>query len=533
MPRILLILAALSFIPTLFFYMVGEEGIYTISTLEMLHSRDWFTQTLYGINLQRPPLMNWLALPLANLLGWSQVLIAIRLLSVAATLGMAAWLYWLCRKLFSDKTFALFTTLACLSLADLQLYRGWLAYTDPLFAFLTFGAMATLWVATAERHRGWLFMSVVLVSCALLTKAFTAYIFYATVIFVLLWQRDARKFLLTPVSLLVLSSTLIIPYAWFSSLPHQGGQSSSMMLHEIIIKLIPENGWAYLQRLFTYPMETAFWLAPVTLLAAYLVLRNRVWQAETSAVNFQGALLITGLTILPYWLAPQGGIRYLLPVYPMVALVSARYIWRAGEPARKLALRWFAGLRNRVWQAETSAVNFQGALLITGLTILPYWLAPQGGIRYLLPVYPMVALVSARYIWRAGEPARKLALRWFAGLIAFKFLFAINLFPYYQTHYRGKNYEKTAQLIIKRTHGFPLYMTDVSSIGLSITAHMEKINPSGSLLLFPPKTFDSGYVLSRNADPSVGEIAETYKLASDKIFLLCRGTACQQNTAPP
>ena len=327
---ILLILAALSFIPTLFFYMVGEEGIYTISTLEMWHSKAWFIQTLYGLNLQRPPMMNWLAIPLAHLLGWSHILIAIRLLSVLATLGMAAWLYWLCKKLFADRDFALFATLACLSLADLQLYRGWLAYTDPLLGFFTFGAMATLWVATLERHRGWLLASVVLISCAFLTKVITAYIFYATVIFVLLWQRAPRIFLLSPASLLILCSGLIVPYAWLSSMPQTSGQGSSM-LHEIALKLSGQDALGYLLRFVSYPLETAFWLSPVALLAVYLLLRKRVTQAETEASAFRCALFITGLSILPYWLAPQGGIRYLLPVYPLIALLGARYIWRAGE----------------------------------------------------------------------------------------------------------------------------------------------------------------------------------------------------------
>lgn len=457
--NLLLLLAALSFIPTLFFYMVGEEGIYTISTLEMLHSRDWMVQTLYGINLQRPPLMNWLAVPLTNLLGWSNVLVAIRLLSVLATLGTASWLYWLCRKLFLNQQFALFASLTFLALADLQLYRGWLSYTDPLFAFFTFGAMATVWVASVERHRGWLFASVVMVSCALLTKAFTAYIFYTTVIFVLLWQRNPRNFLLSPISLLILCSTLTAPYAWFSSLPHRGGQSSSMMLNEIVIKLMPENGWYYLQRLFTYPLETAFWLSPAALLAAYLILRKRICEPETST-------------------------------------------------------------------------NFQSALFITGLAILPYWIAPQGGIRYLLPVYPMVALVSARYIWRAGEASRKLALRWFSVIISFKFLFALALFPYYQNTYRGENYVATAHVIAKQTAGFPIYGKDFRSTGENIIGQVDVDRLPLPPIQQPPENWDNGFWLGPDADEKIGKVVEKFVVAKDEFYLLCRGTACMADKHP-
>lgn len=454
---LLLILAALSFIPTLGFYMVGEEGIYTISTIEMWHNRNWLIQTLYGINLQRPPLMNWLSIPLANLLGWSHVLIATRAVSVLATLGMTAWLYWLCRKLFANQAFALFAALACLSLADLQLYRGWLAYTDPLFAFFTFGAMATLWVASHERHRGWLFISVVMVSCALLTKAFTAYVFYGTVILVLLGQRTQRNFLLSPISLLILSSALFIPYAWFSTLPQLSGQGSTM-LNEITLKLAAQDGLAYLQRLFIYPLETVFWLSPVTLLAAYFVLRRRVRQPETAAAHFRCALFITGLAILPYWLAPQGGIRYLLPAYPMVALVGARYIWRAGESAQKVAMRWFAGI------------------------------------------------------------------------IAFKFLFALVLFPYYQSAYRGENYVATAHIIAKQTIGYPLYGKDFRSTGENIIGQIDIDRLPLPPVQLPPDNWDNGFWLGPEADEKIGKVVERFVVAKDEIYLLCRGAACLAKT---
>jgi len=451
--RWLLLFVAASFIPTLFFYLTGEEGIYTITSMEMWHQQNWLQQIMYGAYNGRPPLVNWLIMPLAELIGWQHVAVAARLVSVAATLGMAGWLYWLVRRLFADRTFAVFVALACLTLADLLLYRGWLSYTDPVFAFFTFGAMATLWVAAVERRTSWLLLSVVLVSCALLTKAFTAYVFYGTVAFVLLWQREARRFLLSPAGLLALALAVSIPLLWFFSLPHAGGHSSSM-LDEITRKLSAQDWLAYARRLLTYPIETALRLSPATLLAAYVVWRKRPLQPETTPEQ-----------------------------------------WRT-------------------------------ALAITGLCILPYWLTPQGGIRYLLPIYPLVALVSARLIWRAGEAGRKLALRWFAGIIAFKFVFALALFPYYQTHYRGENYTEAGRSIMQLTAGFPLYVTDVSSPGLSVTGYIDAQRFPQAPLTFPPAQWDNGFVISRTQDPATGELVRKYPLAADELFLLCRGAAC-------
>jgi len=451
--RWLVLLGALSFLPTLFFYLTGEEGIYTITSMEMWHRQNWLQQIMYGADNGRPPLVNWLIMPLASLIGWQHVAVAARMVSVAATLGMVGWLYWLSRRLFADRSFAWFAALACLSLADLLLYRGWLSYTDPVFAFFTFGAMVTLWVAALEKNRGWLLVSVLLVSCAMLSKAFTAYVFYGTAGLVLLWQRPAaRGFLLSPVSLLVLALALVAPLAWFALIPHGSGHGSSM-LDEILRKLSAQDPVSYLKHLLGFPLEAALRLSPPALLAAYLLVRGRV-------------------------------------------------------------------------QREAVPEHFRTALLVAGLGFLPYWLSPQSGIRYLLPLYPLIALVCARLVWNAGEAGRRLALRWFSGIIAFKFLFALVLFPYYQSHYRGENYAQAAQAIVERTRGFPLYVTDVRSVGLSITGYIDAARFPQAPLTFPPAGFDSGFVLSMAADPALGEVAESYRLAGDRIFLLCRGIAC-------
>jgi 4-amino-4-deoxy-L-arabinose transferase-like glycosyltransferase len=448
----LLLLGALSFVPTLFFYLVGEEGTYVITSMEMWHRQNWMQQLMYGADNGRPPLVNWLTMPLSALLGWEHVVFAVRLVSVGATLGTVGVLYWLARKLFADKPFSVFAALTVLTLGDWLLYRGWLSYTDPVFAFFTFGALAALWVGAVERRRSLLLLSVVLVSCALLTKAFTAYVFYGTAGFVLLWQRETRRFLLSPRSLLVFALALVVPGLWFASIPH--GSNSAGMLDEITRKLSAQDMTAYLLHLLEYPLEVMLRLSPAVLLALYLVVRRRVTVAEDALPQFRAAA----------WIAV--------------------------------------------------------------LAFLPYWLSPQSSIRYLLPVYPLIALVCARLIWRAGDAARVLALRWFAAVIALKFAFALVLFPAYQAHYRGENYAQAAQVVIARTQGFPLYVTDVRSVGIAIAAYIDIARFPQAPLTFPPQAFDSGFVLSMEADAQMGEVAETYTLAADKIYLLCRGAAC-------
>lgn len=455
--RNLLILAALSFIPTLFFYTVGEEGIYTISSMEMGLTHNWAAQTLYGLPLARPPLMNWLVVSIANLIGWHNILVASRLVSISASLGLAVWLYWLSRRLFQDREFALFSALTFLSLADLLLYRGWLAYTDPLFSVFTFGAIATLWVSVNAKSYRWLSASVLLVGCGLLTKAFTAYVFYGTAVFILLWNREYRRFLLHPLPIGLFLFSLLLPLGWFQTTT--GGTShSSSMVGEILVKLQQYNFTEYVQRIFLYPIESLLWLAPAPLLALYLLVRKRLTETEPHIQNFRNLLLLTAVCIAPYWLAPQGGLRYLMPVYPLIALISARLIWRAGPDARTLAARWFF------------------ALLIL------------------------------------------------------KILMTLIAFPLYQKLVRGENYVIAAREIIRHTSSAQLYAADSRSIGLNIISEIDRLHPDNPVM-HPPKNWDRGYLISSSNNPEQGVLVETITVAKDETYLFCKGPFCDQYQA--
>ena len=88
--RLLLIAAALSFLPMLHLYYVGEEAIFPITSMEMAQHGVWLKQYLYGGDVQHNPLFNWLIIVFANLAGWSHVLVVARGLTIVATLATAA-----------------------------------------------------------------------------------------------------------------------------------------------------------------------------------------------------------------------------------------------------------------------------------------------------------------------------------------------------------------------------------------------------------------------------------------------------------
>jgi len=118
----------------------------------MWANKQFIVATLYGHSFGRPGLYSWLILLPTSVLGEQNILVAARLVTVCSTVLIGLILAWLVRKIFNDRLLSAFAAAVFLS-GDVLLYRGWLAYVDPLFSLFSFAAMACLWVATEQRRR--------------------------------------------------------------------------------------------------------------------------------------------------------------------------------------------------------------------------------------------------------------------------------------------------------------------------------------------------------------------------------------------
>jgi 4-amino-4-deoxy-L-arabinose transferase-like glycosyltransferase len=339
---LLFAVAAASFLPALAFYYVGEEAIFPKSALEMWYHNEPIRRLLFGVDLQHNPLFTWLIIPLSVLFGWDALLVVTRGITIAATVCTGLVVAALAQTLYANRAFSAVTAVIYLTLADLFLYRGWLAYVDPLFGLLVFAAMAGLWVACERRHAGWLVLALLALTGAFLAKALTAYVFYAAAGLVLL-LRGHRRFLLSAPSLALHVAALVFPLLWFRYFMASSGQGTRMF-SEIVAKLAPENLPAYLQKLLLYPLETLLCLAPAGLIALWLLLRRRRLLADARDAHLITALLILLVAYLPYWLAPHSHVRYLVPLYPLAGLVIARLLWLGGSAVLAATRKWLIGM---------------------------------------------------------------------------------------------------------------------------------------------------------------------------------------------
>lgn len=444
--------AAVSLYTTLTLPYIGEEAVYTITSLEMRLNGDWFVTTLLGGSYGRPPLLNWLVIPLTEWLGWDRVLMASRLVTATSTVITGLVLAWLAFNLTRNRALAAFSAVVFLS-GDALFYRGWLAYADALLTLCVFSAIACLWVATLRRQGSLVWLAVVLVTCGFLAKVQTAYLFYAIAFVVLAAERESRRFLLGLNSIAAHAAAFAGLLAWNAYFTH-GTQSASTAV-DVVLKIKSVDIGAYLNQLWSFPLETIARLAPASAVALY-------------------------------------------------------YGWRQRGNAQPNALAGFP------WRT---------LIAMLALNYLPYWFGPKTHIRYIMPLYPLAALVIAAAVWQLGERPRRIAARWLIAGVVLRYAIGLWIFPWYQDTYRG-HYAATAQQIATATRGFPLYATDVSATGLSVTAHLDALRFPEPYLRWPPAQWGDGFVLSYAPNEELGRVSATFPLGGNTLHLLCRGAAC-------
>lgn len=360
------ILAALALYTTLFIPIMQEEGTYTVSTMEMAFNHNYLITTLFGAFYGRPPMVNWLVLPLLKIVGWQHIVMATRFMHVTTTIATSLVLGLAVKRLSANKNFAWLCAAIFLT-GDILIRRGWLSYADAPLTLFTFIAMACLWIAVAERKFWLLCIGLVALNCGFLCKALTPFGYYGIFYLVLLWRHPNRQFLLRPATLILHMVAFSFPWFWdaFTSPMY-----ASMMAHD----LVDTHGFhlsAYIwQVLFYQPVMLIIHLGPASFVALYYLYQER---AKISAwQEFQPMAIIAIITamivFIGCWAAPLWPeSRYYMPVYPFFAIALAYVIWHAGKRAQQwlqlalviyVAVAFFMGLVGIRWFQTHMRLDF-------------------------------------------------------------------------------------------------------------------------------------------------------------------------------
>ena len=329
----------MSYVITLFSVQyTGEEAIYTVISYEMRYHGLVLTPIWFGEIYARPPLLNLLIIAVSELIGWPHMIVAERLVAALATIGSGLLLAWFARRLWGDRDFSVFVALVYLTVGDVLFYDGWLAYSDPLFAFFVLAAMLMGWLAVEKRRNSYLAMSLLALSCAFLTKVATAYVFYAVTVIIVTYRARAWRFLFSRPSIAMHLLAIAVPILWYTTAP-EGGKMANWMLAKVLEKQQGQGILSYFSKLIYFPVRTSLQFLPIAGVLLYARLRRYPSSTRPNDPHVSTALWIAGVNYLPYWLSPHCAMRYLMPLYGVVALVLAAHAYGNGK-TRRLVVAW-------------------------------------------------------------------------------------------------------------------------------------------------------------------------------------------------
>lgn len=384
----------------------GEEPRRANVAREMVDSGDWFVPRLQGAPfLTRPPLHAW-AIAVSAWATGDFTPSAIRFPSAVAVLLTTLLTYFYARRLIGPVG-AFTAGLSYLTLAQV-LELGRLAETDALFAFFV-SASLMLWHAGVDRWRAgsWI-VGYAICGLAALTKGPQAPVYFVgTACASLAWRGEWRTLCSAAHLAGVLAFGAVVG-VWQLPFLLRTDWESSWQIWSAEVALRSSGGelGATLRHLITFPAEaflaTLPWSPCLVCLAAGPV-RRQLLRNDGSA---QVAAIAVGLAFLSCWLPGGGETRYLMPAYPMLAvLVGVGVEHSRLQPAASTAARILRGLGESTALMMVACGACVATLAVADPPVLRAWRQP-------LPLavgYPLLAAACAGIVFWSGRSARSVA----------------------------------------------------------------------------------------------------------------------------
>lgn len=383
----------------------GEESRWATVAMEMIRTGDWVVPRQQGEPfLSRPPLGSWLIAGATLLRGQCDP-VAIRLPSVTAVLLMALMTYAFGRTVMGRA--GAFTAGVAIATMGEVMQMGRLGESDIVFAFFL-SAAGLVWLSGYLRGGPKLLtwaLTYGLAALAALQKGPQAPVCFVGTIVAFLLSRGEGRRLFTSAHLIGVGTFTAIVAAWavpFASAA--GGQAAARIwLTDSASRFWDLSPAAVAGHLVRYPVEALGCTAPWSLLLfAYLSKRFRRGLGAAGPVA-RFLAIGTCVGFIPCWVAPTGMTRYLLPLYPGLALLAGIVVDRAAVEACSPRLAAAVALGRRA---------LVGLMLLSPAALAAVPFLPSPVVRAYatqLPVllaFTAVALTGAWIMTRAARTRR-------------------------------------------------------------------------------------------------------------------------------
>ena len=378
-----------------FFWGLGDiallsfnEARRAIPTQVMFATGDWLLPHLNGeLYLAKPPLLYWLTTATSHLLGnvdeWS---VRLPLALAASTVVFAAYRYALRR--FGPWA-ALFTAQLLIANATFAMFAR-RAEIEMLLTALCFGALlAALHFIQEQAERRWILLSYFLLGLAVLAKGPLALLFVTLplLLYALVYRETrAWQVLRDPAGWAIL---LLVGSSWFLAVSLQMGFDiwQATVQRDMLNKIhstISDSLFSY----FVW-MLVDFLPASLLLLLAAPLTTWRRWKSDT---RLTALIIAIAVPLLIFTAFSDKHAKYLLPTYPLIALLAGKRLGELMEtvrPAWRRLLPAF-GLLMPLGYASYYAVGEARVFdyRYTGLLQFEQWIAGERD----TPVYGFIAL---------------------------------------------------------------------------------------------------------------------------------------------
>lgn len=314
-----------------------NEARRAIPEHDMFMSGDWLLPRLNGeLYLTKPPLLYWLAAGAARLVGgvdeW-----AVRLPSALAATATLVFVYRYALRVFGAWP-ALFSVQILIANAGFAMFARRAEIEMLLTALCSAALLAALNYTHGNGGRGWLRLSYFLLGLAVLTKGPLALLFVTLPLLAdALYRRQPRQWdaLRDPLGWCIFWT---VGLSWYVAVTWQLGFDTwlSIIQRDMVNKVQAAAG----EPVYSYLlwMLTDFLPAGLLILAAPLAVWRR-WKVHPVCTAL---LLAVAVPFLVYSLFGDKHAKYLLPVYPILALLLgkrlAELLEQAGPSLRRLLL---------------------------------------------------------------------------------------------------------------------------------------------------------------------------------------------------
>lgn len=305
----------------------NEESLRVAIAYEMSYMHKYIQPYFLGEPYyNKPPLFNWLIIFASYLIPWSEL--TARVVSIFFLLFTLIFLFIFSYRLFKNINQALLSSLIFLTFGNILFFYGYLGEIDTTFTFFVFLSIFLLFLYVESQSLLWSALAGLFVALSFLLKGLPAYSYYGlTLVALSLYKRDL-KLLLGKKSLLMHFLAIALPALWLltteSPLTYLG------TLFQESFSRVSNPNFSRILHILTYPFLNFKDTLPGSFF--FLVSLFTLYKAKNLDIpkEIKPLILVFLINYLPYLISSSAG-RYIMPLYPILAMVFSYYVKRALE----------------------------------------------------------------------------------------------------------------------------------------------------------------------------------------------------------